>query len=163
MSVERFAQIKAEIAVLRAEADDMLKYVFGEAMKGVFDKHPCLMGLRWTQYTPYFNDGDPCVFRNNSGSFDAEFASFVKGEVPEVAPSSDESSDDEDGDWVEGAGYSPERLKNEERRLAVEDASRALDKFDGDDLLTMFDDHQRVTISRTETGVKIISRNYYHD
>lgn len=24
--------------------------------------HPEVTGIAWTQYTPYFNDGDPCVF-----------------------------------------------------------------------------------------------------
>lgn len=26
--------------------------------------------LTWTQYTPYFNDGDACVFSSNFGSFE---------------------------------------------------------------------------------------------
>lgn len=28
----------------------------------VLDAHPLLWGFQWTQYTPYFNDGDECVF-----------------------------------------------------------------------------------------------------
>ena len=30
--------------------------------KAIFDANPELQGLRWKQYTPYFNDGEPCVF-----------------------------------------------------------------------------------------------------
>jgi hypothetical protein len=33
----------------------------------VAEKYPSgIIGVRWTQYTPYFNDGDPCVFRVGS-------------------------------------------------------------------------------------------------
>lgn len=32
----------------------------------VFDQHPKLESFSWNQYTPYFNDGDECVFRVNS-------------------------------------------------------------------------------------------------
>lgn len=44
--------------------------VMGESMKDaivlglgdIFEKYPFLGGVTWTQYTPYFNDGDACVF-----------------------------------------------------------------------------------------------------
>lgn len=30
-----------------------------------FDKHPDVYGIIWSQYTPYFNDGDECIFHMN--------------------------------------------------------------------------------------------------
>ena len=33
-----------------------------EAFKEVFDKFPSITAFVWTQYTPYFNDGEPCEF-----------------------------------------------------------------------------------------------------
>lgn len=33
-----------------------------EAAKDVFAAHPQVKRLSWTQYTPYFNDGEPCEF-----------------------------------------------------------------------------------------------------
>jgi len=27
-----------------------------------FEKRPDVYGVKWTQHTPYFNDGEPCVF-----------------------------------------------------------------------------------------------------
>lgn len=36
-----------------------------EALKFFFDKYPAIQSLTWTQYTPYFNDGDACVFHVN--------------------------------------------------------------------------------------------------
>lgn len=31
--------------------------------------HEEVTGIAWTQYTPYFNDGDPCIFRASDPSF----------------------------------------------------------------------------------------------
>lgn len=35
---------------------------FKEFLKEWFDKNPDVYGVKWTQYTPYFNDGHPCTF-----------------------------------------------------------------------------------------------------
>jgi len=35
---------------------------FKAFLKDWFEKHPNVYGVKWTQYTPYFNDGDACVF-----------------------------------------------------------------------------------------------------
>jgi len=33
-----------------------------EAAQAVFNAHPEINRIEWTQYTPYFNDGEPCTF-----------------------------------------------------------------------------------------------------
>lgn len=39
------------------------KEVFAATSKDIFDKHGDIVdSFGWTQYTPYFNDGEPCVF-----------------------------------------------------------------------------------------------------
>jgi len=43
---------------LSEEGEDALK----EAFKDFFQKHPSVETITWTQYTPYFNDGDACYF-----------------------------------------------------------------------------------------------------
>jgi len=62
----------AGIAELRQMLEDVKAQVkasaldaFKEEFKGVFERHPEVLALRWTQYTPYFNDGDPCIFGVN--------------------------------------------------------------------------------------------------
>lgn len=32
-------------------------------IKDFMGKNPEITGIRWEQFTPYFNDGEPCVFR----------------------------------------------------------------------------------------------------
>ena len=36
------------------------------AFRAVFERHPNVRSLTWTQYTPYFNDGDPCRQESSS-------------------------------------------------------------------------------------------------
>ena len=43
--------------------------LFKETFKEFFDNNPGIKAVVWTQYTPYFNDGDECVFRVNSPTF----------------------------------------------------------------------------------------------
>lgn len=38
------------------------KALFKTAISEIFEKHPCLDSFSWTQYAPYFNDGEPCEF-----------------------------------------------------------------------------------------------------
>lgn len=40
--------------------------MFFEVAKEIFDKYPTVRAFSWNQYTPYFNDGDECVFSVNS-------------------------------------------------------------------------------------------------
>lgn len=42
-----------------------LQQEFPKLMATLFEKHQTLEKFGWTQYTPYFNDGDECVFGVN--------------------------------------------------------------------------------------------------
>lgn len=48
----------AYMAKVRNEGEIIVKGVLNE----LFKRHPELTKLRWRQYTPHFNDGDPCHF-----------------------------------------------------------------------------------------------------
>lgn len=38
---------------------------FAEKFKEIFTKYPKLEEVSWNAFTPYFNDGEPCVFSSN--------------------------------------------------------------------------------------------------
>jgi len=40
-------------------AQERLKEYFAE----FWEKNPAIKAVHWSQYAPYFNDGDPCTFR----------------------------------------------------------------------------------------------------
>lgn len=56
----------ADFRRMKAEYEEKLKTDGLAAMKTAFidffNEHPDIHALSWRQYTPYFNDGDPCVF-----------------------------------------------------------------------------------------------------
>ncbi len=47
---------------LQKELDAINQEIFADMSKELFAKFPSLDSFTWTQYTPYFNDGDECIF-----------------------------------------------------------------------------------------------------
>jgi hypothetical protein len=64
--LETFNEILKEnseiIADLRAKLNDKLKATLTFGSAELFEEFPELESFSWTQYTPYFNDGDTCEF-----------------------------------------------------------------------------------------------------
>lgn len=56
--VEDFNQKQEEIKKQCAD-------IFKDVILAVFQEYPTLATIGWKQYTPGFNDGDPCVFHRN--------------------------------------------------------------------------------------------------
>lgn len=52
-----------------------------------FELHPVVKLVAWQQYTPYFNDGDPCTFRVGTASL------FTMEDPEEIYEGSDEEID----------------------------------------------------------------------
>ena len=59
---EAIRTINEEVEKLRAEQMKLAK----PALAQLIDVHPDIIAIRWTQYTPYFNDGDVCEFGVNT-------------------------------------------------------------------------------------------------
>jgi hypothetical protein len=57
-----FADVATEIKKTIEEAQEKAKEALIAELKDVFVRHPDLKVIKWTQYTPGFNDGDPCYF-----------------------------------------------------------------------------------------------------
>ena len=56
--IEKTKALEEEIKTV---GKDSMKELFVE----FFKQFPDVKALRWTQYTPQFNDGEPCVFNVN--------------------------------------------------------------------------------------------------
>lgn len=54
-----------EIKDLRAEHQKLTQQLLADSFKQIFEEYPKVGKVQWTQYTPYFNDGDECVFGVN--------------------------------------------------------------------------------------------------
>ena len=57
-----FEQLISDQAELKRKFQEQAQGLFKEITKEFFDKNPGITGVVWTQYTPYFNDGDTCEF-----------------------------------------------------------------------------------------------------
>ena len=123
----------------------------------------------WQQYTPYFNDGDPCTF--------SAYGTWVRTTSdPEDADPNDLDVDYnhatlgqmDGGEWVADPGNSGRRKKvgdtyegpDKARFDRVKALSRAIDSGEYlDVLLDAFGDHARITVRRDGIEVEF----YEHD
>lgn len=53
--IDEYTKFQAEF---QAVAQGKIKEIF----EAFWEKNPAIKAVTWTQYAPYFNDGDPCVF-----------------------------------------------------------------------------------------------------
>lgn len=72
-------QFEAAVARMKDEGESALKECFAD----LFTRFPKVSAVRWTQYTPYFNDGDTCEFSVH----DPEI--FFDGEDPDACERGD--------------------------------------------------------------------------
>lgn len=59
---KNFDDLNASIASAKKEMSEKSKGFIEAGAKNLFDKYPFLHCVHWTQYTPYFNDGEACEF-----------------------------------------------------------------------------------------------------
>jgi hypothetical protein len=65
------------IAELKAEMNKEMRAKFDFAVKEMFRLVPKVKTITWKQYSPYFNDGDECIFSINNISI----LSFIPEDV----------------------------------------------------------------------------------
>ena len=156
MNTELKTQIEAmqeSMKQMRTDLTAKMRLAFTEGAKSLFETHPKLKSFGWTQYTPYFNDGEACEFSTNIDS--------------EQLYINDTRVDDEDEDgkyplldetW-EGGKYVPNPDYDIELGAALNDVLEFLQLFDEEYFQEAFDDHVKVTVS--QDGVEV--DGYDHD
>lgn len=115
-------------------------------------QHP-IIGIEWRQYTPYFNDGEPCIFGVNEPEF------YLDG------------IDESLYAWVgnrDSKLYGDDQLKKAalENPLIV-DNIKAINAFfnsQPDDLFeTVFGDHMKIKAMVVDGALKFETEEYDHD
>ena len=116
---------------LQAEGEAALREVF----KDFFAEFPVVTAIRWAQYTPYFNDGEACVFSVHEPSLrtDADFLEVYDREFDSL----------------------PAPVIKAHAELTDLLQSDALERV----LLAMFGDHNQVTVYPKQ----IVVDGYSHD
>jgi len=68
--IEKISALEKEMnAVLNNGRKEVHAELFKLIDESVFKKFPDVESVGWTQYTPYFNDGEPCYFGVNSDPY----------------------------------------------------------------------------------------------
>ncbi len=132
MNISEIMNKKKEYEALLSE---MGEKALKDEFKKFFDANPTVDALRWTQYTPYFNDGDPCTFRMGDWTY--------------------RNAGDEDGDedLEDGFQYVPYG------KHPINEALSSIDAVDNDVFQMVFGDHVEITATRDGFTVD----EYHHD
>ena len=129
--------------------------LFKQTTKEFFEKNPGITAVIWTQYTPYFNDGDTCEFSVH----DAYFTN-AEGEDFDDVTSYGEYEGDKEGVWSEGSWiltsdgeYSKKHREGMDLTgvdaASVEKLSGLIQSSEMEDVMkAMFGDHVRVVATR---------------
>jgi hypothetical protein len=129
-----------QIAKMKKDYEAAVKAVGKQGIQDLltplFEKFPQVRAVQWRQYTPYFNDGDPCTFR--CGASDCNIAFFDEEEEEE-----DDYGDESDFQ----SSYGSKNYENPERQAIFDAFGEAL-SIDDDIMLAVFGDHKKVTASR---------------
>jgi hypothetical protein len=159
----KFKKQKEAAAKAKKELEKAAKAAFREASAEVFAGNPQIVSFGWSQYTPYWNDGDACVFGANTGypvvTFKAKDGKVVRydedaGEIAEVGTAAAEGGVEYSED--SGLDFEVYRKEADKYSKAVADF---LGDFGEDDLETMFGDHVLVTV----TPKKVETEEYEHE
>jgi DNA repair exonuclease SbcCD ATPase subunit len=172
-------EIQKQIEKLEKQAHKESSKLISKGFKEIFKKHPTLESFSWTQYTPYFNDGDECVFSahtdyisiNGSEQDEStyELRQFLdtlhnpKKEIARLQKRIEECKKEK-----YSYGYLEDEIKSIEsgsieetrNKLAIlEDISQILSSIDDDCYKSIFGDHVRVTVTKDGWSTE----SYEHD
>lgn len=151
-------QIQSKMEALKSEMKQIGQDFFKSETAKLFADYPDLVSFSWTQYTPYFNDGDECVF-----SVHDYYKLLFRGEDPDEVDEYDEegidmwslnwhlnNADKSDYDVTRGGKISLDLVQRIDAVVAG---------MDEDVMKALFGDHVSVTVyaDRVETEL------YDHD
>jgi hypothetical protein len=144
-----------ELIDLQRQLDEKLKTfskeAFTEALAPFFAANPRVDSVTWTQYTPYFNDGDTCYFRVNE-------AYLVSESLAEEFPDSVEDYLEENALYV--FSWRAENEPENDMTRASSALEEVWKEIPESVFETVFGDHVQVTIRRDGT---VEVDEYNHD
>lgn len=173
ISADGFLAAVEELKRAQAQIAQTGKQALAELSKALFLSVPEVLSIQWAQYTPYFNDGDACVFglRRFGAALNAETVEAWKSQGWEPSAEYEDGSREYFDSWTISSEYYWGKKTNKEamvpaipeRALAVKDAVGSFEQALGsieDILESTFGDHVKVTINADGT---IETEEYNHD
>jgi hypothetical protein len=144
---ETFDKLIEEQKALRAKFQETAQSLFKETTKQFFDNNPAVTAIHWTQYTPYFNDGETCVFSVG----EVYFTNANSEQMEDITRWGEYEGEDEEV-WSETSwGFKYHKDKNYEG-VNLDDVAKFSALVSGYEMQEvmqeMFGDHVRVIASR---------------
>ena len=169
----KVSSTQKKIEKLKSQLSEDSQALFNESLQEIFNNNPDFNSFAWTQYTAYFNDGDPCNFSAHTDYIyindEEEETSFYDVETDlkelkikdKVIKSLQKEIDNliqqgrKEDDWdVKHKKDRIETLNNlnmedlEKRYKFIKDVNDLMKNMDQDVLETMFGDHVKVVVTR---------------
>jgi hypothetical protein len=168
--MEVLEKIKTQIADFDEKRKALLaelKNEFAPMVAPLFEKHPKIESFSWTQYTPYFNDGDECVFSTNfdysleiNGENEDDIESLgkhtyraitEKNYAEHVAYNTAQGSKYYLNKNIGDTGCFENTKFDQELHDGIEEFKTLLSSIPDDFYKDLFGDHVRVTVKNTNT------------
>jgi len=149
-----------QVMSLKKRYDKMVQAFKEEDFKGwfieFFKLYPFVTKIQWTQYAPYFNDGDPCVFAVHKPELELALSYIEKN--PGLELSISEFRNDESEQYLVTYGFTKEQRK---QYPDLGEAVQSLrDLFEAEDILKhVFGEDTAVCVTPEE----IVCDEYEHD
>jgi hypothetical protein len=149
MDIKTYLEKKKELdSLIEKEGRSILSGFFSD----FFADHPDIHAIKWTQYTPYFMDGDPCVFGLNDVHLCHKPLSDLNRDLNSWSDNpEDENGEEVDHGWL--STQSPTERAFEGQLQTLEDLC-----------LKAFDDHAEILATRGNNSVvEFEVSEYEHD
>lgn len=156
--LELLKEKQSQISNLKNDVIELSSGIFEDFYKYIFEKYHTLESFGWTQYTPYFNDGDATIFSVNTDyiSVNDEYVDDAKwfSEVNVI-------------NWgifnrelkvYEGRVEEPNPNYDPVLASATNEIVDFLGNFDNDFYLSKFGDHAEIIVTRN--GVDISDHDH---
>jgi hypothetical protein len=157
--IEEIKAKKTEIAKLQRELQLQSESLFDSFFSKIFENCERLKSISWTQYTPYFNDGETCIFHAGidylviNGEYEDESTWLNPTNILSYGKFNSKTKVYEGRIEQDNPDFDAELSK------AVDEVKDFLSLFDNDFYLSRFGDHTKVTI--TSAGSR--TEDYDHD
>jgi len=147
--LENLNKLNQTIIEAKAKMLTESKTVFTEVVKYLFETYPILESFSWDQYTPYFNDGEPCYFSVNTYSVEINDKPYICEYHLEKALN----------DRLKGIISVDEYTDLEIKKALSDDIIQLLKTIGNDNLESMFGDHAKVIVTKDS----VVVEEYDHD
>lgn len=147
----RIAALQESEEAFRAAMKARYESIFKHEIARILEWFPTIKTIEWTQYTPWWNDGDPCTFSVHDPEINGH-AKWAWRTIREAFKGAHAERE-----WAQGAVK--DHREELEAGVNYEQVFDFLGAFGHDCYLSMFGDHAKVVITRDGITVE----EYSHD